>query len=319
MQPDSTPAQTSSSVLARGAALCAAIWRHPANRRGRLRALGRFFGWQFAKRAFKRPITIAFHNGRLRCYPDSTSTSGALYFNGYPDYWEMKFLQAYLRSGDHFLDIGANSGVYSVLACAYVGPTGSVDAFEPHERTALRIEEQAALNGLDNLRVHRMAVSDQDGSMAFGFSRSDATLHLRRPGEMAAEASGEARDEVAQVRSITLDNFAGYQQYAAAKMDIEGAEPMALAGAAERLKQANPPVWLLELAGYSTCYGISSEDVVRQLAAAGFDCAIYHPESATLHYTDEPWRQGVQNVLAIARAHREAVAQRLKSGATNHP
>lgn len=284
------------------------IWQHPANRRRRLRATASLFVWQLVKRLLKRPMVIRFHGQRLRCYPDSTSTSAALYFSGYPDYWEMKFLQAYLRPGDGFLDIGANTGVYSILVSAYVGAQGHIDAFEPVERTAARIEAQAALNGLDNLQVHRFAVSDLDGEVDFGFAGNDATMHMRRPGE----ASGSER----RVRSIRLDTFEPYRHYAVGKMDIEGAEPLALAGAGERLRQANPAVWLLELAGYSTCYGVSSEEVLRQLAEAGYDCAVFNPDTSDLEYTTTPWKLGVQNVLAISRTHKALVTQRLARPAT---
>lgn len=290
--------------LARGASLVGTIWRHPGNQRRRGRGLAGFFAWQFVKHILKRPVVIRFHNQRLKCYPDSTSTSGALYFSGYPDYWEMKFLQAYLRPGDNFLDIGANTGVYSVLASAYIGTDGHIDAFEPIERTAARIEEQAQLNGLANLHVHRLAICDQDGELEFGYSGNDATMHLRRPAEQERGTF--------KVRSARLDSFEPYRNYAVGKMDIEGAEPLALAGAKERLRLANPPVWLLELAGYSTCYGISSDEVVRQLANAGFECAVFNPATGRLEYTSTPWTLGVQNVLAISVSHRAAVGARLQ-------
>jgi FkbM family methyltransferase len=287
-----------------------AIWTHPANRHRRVRSLANLVGWQFVKHVLKRPVIIGFHGKRLRCYPDSTSTSAALYFSGYPDFWEMKFLQAYLRPGDHFLDIGANSGVYSILASAYIGTQGVIDAFEPIDRTAKRIEAQAALNGLQQLRVHRLAVSDRDGRLEFGYSGNDATMHVRRSGEHSQGGQ--------HVASIKLDTFTPYQRYAAGKMDIEGAEPFALAGATQRLREANPPVWLLELAGYSTCYGVSSEQVVDSLAKAGFDCAVYQPDTRTVQYTSTPWLLGVQNVLAISKAHRTYVEQRLaRTGAPN--
>jgi FkbM family methyltransferase len=304
---EAAPVQAA-STFTRALILMQAIWRHPANRSARGRGLIGFFAWQFVKHVLKRPVVIRFHGKRLKCYPDSTSTSGALYFSGYPDYWEMKFLEAYLKPKDNFLDIGANSGVYSILAAACVGDKGHIDAFEPVAGTAARIEEQAALNSLRNLSVHRFAVSDREGELEFGFSGDDATMHLRRAGEGAANP--------VIVKSITLDSFEPYRQYAAGKMDIEGAEPMALAGAAARLARANPPVWLLELAGYSTCYGISSDEVVEQLSRAGFDCAVFEPATRTLRYTARPWELGVQNVLAIAREHKSMVEQRLGSGDT---
>jgi FkbM family methyltransferase len=290
---------------AEGTGIAGSIWRHPANRGRRLRSIGRFLGWQFVKRALKRPVVIDFHDRRLKCYPDSTSTSAALYFSGFPDYWEMKFLQAYLRPGDHFLDIGANTGVYSILASAYIGEAGHIDAFEPFERTARRVEEQAALNGLRNVSVHRFAVCDRDAEVGFGYSGTDATMHLQRPGEGEAGA--------VRVKGVRLDSFEPYRAYAVGKIDIEGAEPLAFEGARDRLAAANPPVWLLELAGYSRLYGVSSDEVLERLALAGYDCAVFHPGANRLEYTTAPWELGVQNVLAISRQHAAQVGARLAS------
>jgi FkbM family methyltransferase len=292
------------SGLTRGVGIGGAIWRHPANQRRRLRALLGFLAWQFVKRVLKRPVVISYHDKRLKCYPDSTSTSGALYFGGYPDYREMKFLQAYLRRGDNVLDIGANAGVYTIFACAYIGAEGSVDAFEPIQRIATRVEEQAALNGLQNVRVHQFAVSNEDGETRFDLSNNDAMGHLQKPGEAASNSTA--------VKTIKLDSFEPFLQYAVGKMDIEGAEPLALAGAGRRLANGNPPVWLLELAGYSIHYGFTSDQVIKQLADAGFDCAVYEPETGRLQFTSTPWVFGVQNVLAISNKHRLAVEQRLR-------
>ena len=265
-----------------------------------------FLGWQISKRLFRRTRIIKFHGKQLKCYPNSTSTSAALYFNGLADYWEMKFLLAYLRPGDHFLDVGANAGVYTILAAGCIGNGGSIDAFEPMEGMARRIEEQAELNDAKNIQVHRLAVGDQNGTVEFGFSTSDAMMHIKR--------DREAVPDGIQVQSIRLDDFQPDKEYAMGKMDIEGAEPLAFKGCTKRLHQANPPVWLLELAGYSTFYGMTTDGVVALLNSEGYDCAIYDPQRTQLLYTDQPWKHAVQNVLAISRTHKGFVEERIAGG-----
>jgi FkbM family methyltransferase len=290
-------------VLSHGAGIASAVWQHPANRQRRIAAVLDFFGWQISKRVLRRPRVIGFHGKKLKCYPNSTSTSAALYFNGLADYWEMKFVLAYLRPGDHFLDVGANAGVYSILAASRIGEGGSIDAFEPLERMALRIEEQAALNALRNVTVHRLAVGERNGVVEFGFAASDAMMHIRHATEKARNASW--------VDVICLDDFGGDKEYAMGKMDIEGAESLALKGCVQRLHRSNPPVWLLEMAGYSNYYGMTTADLVALLDRDGYDCAVYDPKNAQLIYTNRPWERGVQNVLAIARARRQFVEERI--------
>jgi FkbM family methyltransferase len=293
------------SPIRQSAEIIAAIWAHPANQGQRLRSVARFFKWQFVKRALKQPLVIDFHGKKLKCYPDSTSTSSVIYFNGLPDYWEMKFIQAYLKPGDHFLDIGANVGVYTVLAASCMGEDGSVDAFEPVEETASRVEEQIALNKLKNVEVYRLAVGDENRTVNFGYADDSSMMHMQRGGETAAASA-------THVQSVRLDDFKPGKQYAMGKMDIEGAEPLALKGALHKLHQANPPVWLLELAGYSQYYGMRSDEVIHLLKANGFDCGVYNPETRRIVFTDQPWDLGVQNILAISDKHKDNVIRKIQ-------
>jgi FkbM family methyltransferase len=287
--------------------LATTIFRHPANRQRRLQALLRALGWQLDKRLRGRPWVVPFHGLKLICYPDSTASSAVVYFGGLPDYWEMSFLLAYLRPGDQVLDVGANVGVYTMLAAARVGAAGGVDAVEPQATAAARIEEQRALNPSVKVRVHRCAASDRSGSADFGYSAESATMHLRRPGERPGAG--------VRVRTMRLDDLEPARDYALGKIDIEGAEPFALRGARERLRRGRPPVWLLEMAGYSTLYGVSTDALVAELAEAGFDTAVWDPATRSLRCTEAPWTLGVHNVLAVARTRADEVAARAARGA----
>ncbi len=293
-----------STQIRQAAGIISAICAHPANQGVRLRSVMRFLKWQLMKRTLQKPLVVDFHGKKLNCYPDSTSSSSVIYFNGLPDYWEMKFIQAYLRPGDNFLDVGANVGVYTILAASCIGEGGSVDAFEPVDATARRIEEQVALNGLGNVEVHRLAVGNQNQVIDFGYADNSATMHMQREGESDADAL--------HVQGIRLDDFKPGKQYAMGKMDIEGAEPLALQGALNHLSHANPPVWLLELAGYSQFYGMDSDEVIRFLKSNGFECGIYLPDTRQILFTDQPWTLGVQNILAISKTQKDEVMRKIQ-------
>jgi len=180
-----------------------------------------------------------------------------------------------------------------------------VDAFEPMDLTANRIEEQVALNNLSNIEVHRLAVGDENQIVDFGYADNSAMMHMQRGGETATSA--------VRVRSIRLDDFKPGKEYAMGKMDIEGAEPLALQGALNKLQRANPPVWLLELAGYSQFYGMSSDEVINFLKSNGFRCGVYKPETRQIVFTDQPWSLGVQNVLAISEKHKDDVMRKIQA------
>src|SRR5207302_10906633 len=64
--------------------------------------------------------------------------------------------EASAREANVILDVGANSGIYSLAALA-IQPNAFVHAFEPTPEIAARLRATAKLNGLGNLYVHEMA------------------------------------------------------------------------------------------------------------------------------------------------------------------
>jgi hypothetical protein len=65
-----------------------------------------------------------------------------------------------LQPGDSMLDIGANIGVFSVLAAGLVGPAGRVVAFEPAPENRVRLAANLALNELENVTIIAEPASD---------------------------------------------------------------------------------------------------------------------------------------------------------------
>ena len=68
-----------------------------------------------------------------------------------------------LGEGDVFVDIGANSGYFSVLAALSVGARGRVFAFEPNPDVRLQLERHVELNAIaDRVTISELALSDED-------------------------------------------------------------------------------------------------------------------------------------------------------------
>ncbi len=89
-----------------------------------------------------------------------------LYYLGYHDYAETRFLERNLRSGDVFLDVGANIGYYTLLAARKVAPSGQVHAFEISQDDFARLETNVRLNSFTTfIRLNRVAVSDAEGEV----------------------------------------------------------------------------------------------------------------------------------------------------------
>jgi FkbM family methyltransferase len=280
------------------------LWNHPGNASAKLSGVARYVNWQIHKRCFRRNLPFKYHGFMLPGFRDSHSMSAAYYFSGYPDWWEMRFMQDYLRPGDRFLDVGANVGLYSIFAAALVGVDGQVDAFEPASIPANRLQQAIELNQLDGrINVHRLAVSDKSGSVEFGFAADDCQSHVRRNGE-------EAGDSIS-VPAVRLDEYCAGRTYAMAKFDIEGHEPLALSGASGMLANGNPRVMQIEMAGYSKLFGVPTSEFVQRLADVGYDCFCYDPTSKRLLVASRPWEMQLDNVIAIHREAKSIVEDRL--------
>jgi FkbM family methyltransferase len=277
------------------------IWSHPANRGHRFRAIGRAIGWQLSKRLFREPRDIRVFGGlTLRCYPDSPSASLVIYCDESPDYHEMHFMRRYLRPGDAVLDVGANIGVYSLLAASLVGSAGQVLAFEPGPEAHRRLTENLRINHLDNVKVHACALGDRIGVVDF-LSQCDTTNRMQ-----TAADNGKS---VVSVPVMRLDDVVE-MDCALGKMDIEGAEPIALLGAERLLRESTPPVWLLELNGALHAFGFTEATFSDWLSQQGYDLGLYDADRQEFNFSQSrPWELS-PNVFAVARDQKQRVAQR---------
>ncbi len=275
-------------MLAGAARWAAAIADHPANRGRRASALARAIAWQGWKR-LGGTIDLKLGGGvSLRCHPDSRSAARMIYCRNRPDYDEMIFMQRYLRPGDSFIDVGANVGVYTLLAAAMVGSSGHIDAFEPLPGALARLRENVARNRLANVTVHAAATGAEPGRATLLPGGDDTVGRLGNAGETA----------VIEVECVRLDDAIN-RPCAMGKMDIEGAEPLAFAGAARLLADHNPPVWLIEINGALRAFGWTEAGFRDRLEGAGYRLALYDADTFRLRPAEEPWHER-DNCLAIA-------------------
>ena len=84
----------------------------------------------------------------------------------YGEYLDLKVFLDVARRATTILDIGANTGLYSILA-AKVCPTGRILAFEPYAVNADRLRYNLALNRAINVDVREVVVGAQNGRIAF--------------------------------------------------------------------------------------------------------------------------------------------------------
>jgi FkbM family methyltransferase len=137
-----------------------------------------------------------------------------------------------------FYDLGANIGLFSLLAARIVGARGRVFSFEPDAKVAGRLRRNIAQNEASNITVIEAGIWSTNGKVHFV---ADESSPERVTGRVL---TGENQTVGMPIRSIALDDFIqSAPPPDAIKCDVEGAELEALRGA-ERLFQTRRP-WII--------------------------------------------------------------------------
>lgn len=128
-----------------------------------------------------------------------------------------------LRSGDVFVDAGANIGYYSILASNLVGSEGQVIACEMIPETLEKLRYHVDINKADNVTVIEGALADIEGQ----------TLQAYVPDGKFGQASiaRYVSGRNTAVKTKVLEKILGEVKLVhMMKMDLEGAELGALKG-----------------------------------------------------------------------------------------
>jgi FkbM family methyltransferase len=157
---------------------------------------------------------------------------------------EPEQLQAFtsaLSQGQTFLDIGANVGLYTMLASRLVGQTGKVIAVEPDVRNLCYLYQHVCLNKSDNTTILPGACYDQCSLQTFYSGSNNATGHLSSDGE-----SDNTTSMLTPVLSVSIDEIVATLHVTpnVIKIDVEGAEMEVLQGGRKILDQAHPIIFL---------------------------------------------------------------------------
>jgi FkbM family methyltransferase len=168
----------------------------------------------------------------------SDPVASMLYWKGL-DGWEPETLPVFLRllmPGATVLDIGANTGLYSLFA-ARRSPTATVHAIEPVPRVFWILEENIARNKVSNVTCHRLALSNKRGAVTMYVPDDEVPVMASlvegwRPGSARVEVDACTVDDlVARLGISNLDLI---------KIDTEGTEHHVVEGAMRTIRNQRP-------------------------------------------------------------------------------
>lgn len=242
------------------------IGEHPLARRHRLACIGAMVRWQLGARLLPGPAIVPFANGaRLFAERGMTGATGNIY-TGLHEFEDMGFLLHFLRPEDLFVDVGANVGSYTVLAAAGIG--ARTISFEPVPATHEWLRLNVALNNIEaKVDRRQLALGDKPGAIAFTLDRG--------PSNRVSTAPVGANQ--VEVPIATLDSALAGQCPLLIKIDVEGYETAAIAGAEQTLARPELKAIIMEFNGQGAHFGYDEAALRQKLAAAGFEEFSYEP------------------------------------------
>ena len=180
-----------------------------------------------------------------------------------PDHvWEpqtTKLLLHLSATAQHVVIGGAYFGDQAIPVAHALRGRGVCHAFEPNREMASMLERNAALNALDNVRVHPLALWSEDGTF-LQFVGDDAYAST-----VAAESG---------VLTTTIDAYAaanGIDRVGLIMLDLEGGELNVLRGAEGQLSRHAPHVVFEVHRSYvDWSQGLQNTDIARFLTSFGY-------------------------------------------------
>ena len=202
----------------------------------------------FRHLSFKGVFTVQLKNNRsFKINHFGFIIENEIFWKGLDGGWEKESIglwQKLCETSHVILDIGANTGVYSLIAKA-VNPSSTVYAFEPVKRVFDKLQQNIRLNGFDIMAVEK-AVSNSEGTAVIYDPQDEHVLSVTVNKNLA---SPDIKVVEQKIFTTTLDSFIRENNLTAIdliKIDVETHEPEVLEGFSEYLMKFKPTL-LIEI------------------------------------------------------------------------
>lgn len=175
-------------------------------------------------------------------------------------------LQRILGPGDAFVDVGANVGLYSVVAYLCVGASGRVLALEASPTTFQRLKV-ITTHAPPNVEVRHCAVADKPGMLDFFVGPQEHS------GVSSLRNLGAAATQQVTVRADTIDRMlAEWPKVRFVKIDVEGAELSVIQGALRTIERHRPMLAMELTPRFLAAFGHSLDELLAVVLRRGYRC-----------------------------------------------
>ncbi len=182
---------------------------------------------------------------------------------------EIKYVLKSLIVGDTFIDIGANIGLFSLLASKKIGDKGKVICFEPAPETYRRLNENIELNHIKNIESRNVGLSDKDDELKFYISDTgfDAWNSFAPTNDYKLRKSIDIKVSTLDKELENLDK----STIKLIKIDVEGWEKFVLQGGKSFFENYSPIV-MVEFTEENTFNaGYCTHEIFYEMEKLGYE------------------------------------------------
>ena len=266
-----------------------------AFRRNPMQTTLRLASWR-TRCLLRVPATVHLRKSGVRMILPANWRGVAKLIYAFGDYYEpeLLYLERVLSPGKVFVDAGANCGIYTLLASKIVGGAGRVISFEPSSRVFPVLRRNIVLNDFKNVLAFPIALTDKPGGARLYYHSAVGCDSLGKDASFEPDAPSE------EIRTESLDNVlkqTAVGRVDVIKMDVQGAEELALRGANEIIASRRPIIIFEFFPEGAVSLGLSPNGAWNFLEGHGYEFFIVDDRGALSRLLSPPLT--VANLLAI--------------------
>lgn len=144
----------------------------------------------------------------------------------------LKFSYKFIKNGDIVFDCGANQGIFSLVFSA-LNKKGKIYIIEPIKAYNEIIKKNLNKNSCHNYKIINEVIADKNKNYSLDISHQNVSASITKKfGKKKIKVKGSTIDAISKREKLKTISFI--------KLDLEGAEHLALKGAKKTIKQFKP-------------------------------------------------------------------------------
>ncbi|MEY4573680.1 MAG: hypothetical protein RLZZ595_26 [Bacteroidota bacterium] len=228
---------------------------------------------------------------KIKLYEESVLSQYIYY--GY-EIEERAYVSSVLKEGDYFVDVGANTGLYSLIASELVGQTGRVISFEPTLDTYNQFLENIDINRLTNIDSFNIGLSDLPGQLELYISNKGFDAW----NSFAITINGNSNQKkLVDVSSLdlVLSNY-DKSKIKLIKIDAEGWEKYILKGGIDLFTEYSPEIMVEFTEENTLAAGYAVQEIYDLMVDMGYQW--YKIENQRLVKSEKKLNYPYENLIA---------------------